>query len=714
MLGLELSPEVHALVVAWCGRPRGSPEAVRAEAEQAIAQEYRRVGRRAPRVAWCESPGRYLAAVKDPRAEARWLLRRRPLVVRWWRWRPRWLRALTAVVTALLASVVVLLACLGGWLLVTVLTYRAVMSLLDQPVGADTLLDNLVFLICLLVPLVAARRVLSAALGITLGVRRALARRVWWAVVPGLEIQAPPWHGLRGLVVALAPPTEVERREVEGHEVLTARWPDGVRHLFVDGVRVPWLPRAGEAGRQGELFGRDWAERHLTIPEPDPEIETVIDAEIETEPEDAAAAASDRASHRAAISRAVDACYAALGLEPPALLWCRTWPEYDAALRDPLARLAQAGDRDRLPAAMATAALRRQQVLARPGTAAAIAWTSLAVLVGLLVGWWFWLAYADPAFLQSATGRVVGLLGVPVALFVVMALTTRPLLAGVRAGRTRWAGWLLPLEGRVTARLSRGPRPGAPADARAVPQLSAPVAAADLFGALVRRSFPPVTVASWRWQRAVRLAAVPPEPTGSPARERGEPQRAEALLGALEATAAVPWTARRRVAVLLQPPSVVWRGWLATPDGGRRLPTASLGWPDGSWWHLVDGVRVPRPAESGEWTVAEIHAVPNSEARRVLIETMGWDRYLAQARLPVIAEVPDPANPPHRLRLYRLDDAGWDDLSLLVMANASPGPDGRVRRFAEFVPARFEDPVEAAAWQYGVSVEVYRRLQRRT
>lgn len=686
LLDGELSPEVHAVILAWSGHGTASGEVLRAEAEQAIAQEYRRVGRRAPRVAWCESPGRYLAALKDPRAQARWLLRRRPLVVRLWRWRPGWLRTLTMVVTALAGALAVLLLCLTCWLLTTFLAYRAVMALLDRPVGEDSLPDNLVFLVCLLTPLVVGWRLLRRAIDLTLRARAALQRPFWWAVVPGLEIQGFPWHGLRGVAVALAPPTQLERREVEGHEVLTARWPDGVRHLFVDGVRVPRLPQAGEAGRQGELFGRDWADRHLVARPTDPATEA-----------------------------AVDAFYDALGLPPPALLWCRTWEEYVAALRDPLDRLVRAEDRDRLPEAMASRALRWQQMVARPGTAKVIAGASLIVLVSLIVGWWLWLAYADPAFLQSAAGRAVGLFGVPAALFVVMGVTTRPWFAGVRRGRLRWARWLLPLEARVTARLRRGPAPRTPGVDRVVQQVTAPVAAADPLGALVRRSFPPATVAQWRWQRAVRLAAVPPAPAreSPPQTDQRREQRAEALLSALEATAAVPWTALRRVAVLLEQP-VIRRGWLATPDGGRRLSTASLGWADGSWWHLIDGVRVPRAAESGEWTTAEIHGVPNSEARRVLIETMGWDRYLEQARLPLIAEVPDPANPPHWLRLYRLDDAGWDDLSLLVMTNASPGPDGQVRRFAEFVPAGLDDPIEAAAWQYGVPVEVYRRLQRRT
>lgn len=363
---------------------------------------------------------------------------------------------------------------------------------------------------------------------------------------------------------------------------MSARWQDGVRHVFVDSERVPELPAPGQVGRQAELFAREWVAQHLTL--------------------------GAQAVDRHVVEQSVVRCYAELGADAPTLRW-----------------------------------------------------------------------YPDPARYARA-------------------------LDEVRSGRSPW--WVPTMDQQIRDVIRRGITPGGrPGPAEA--QLAPVVMAADPLGRFLTRSFSPVATIGWRWRHAVRrgaLAGLPDEPA----------DRADRLLTALEQNAPVPWTARRGLAVLLEPPPEVHRGELVAGDGGTRLTTHSLAWPDGSWWHLIDGVRVPRPADSGDWTVAEIHQVANSEARRVLIEVMGWERYLAEADLPLLAEAPDPANPPHTLRLFALPAAGWQDLNLLVMTNASPGLDGAVRLFAEFVPAGFDDPVAAVAWQYGVPVAVYRTLQRRT
>jgi len=93
---------------------------------------------------------------------------------------------------------------------------------------------------------------------------------------------------------------------------------------------------------------------------------------------------------------------------------------------------------------------------------------------------------------------------------------------------------------------------------------------------------------------------------------------------------------------------------------------------------------------------------------------MGWLRYISAAGLRLVASAPDPGNPPHSLELYEDPHGRLGDARVLVMTNRSPHRSGRLLRYAETVPAAIDDPVEAAAWQYGCPLEVYRQLNRRT
>ena len=93
---------------------------------------------------------------------------------------------------------------------------------------------------------------------------------------------------------------------------------------------------------------------------------------------------------------------------------------------------------------------------------------------------------------------------------------------------------------------------------------------------------------------------------------------------------------------------------------------------------------------------------------------MGWLTYISAAGLRLVASAPDPGNPPQHLELYEDPGGRLGDARVLVMTNGSPDRDGRLLQYAETVPAAIDDPVAAAAWQYGCPVEVYRQLARRT
>ncbi|QXJ20800.1 hypothetical protein AGRA3207_001575 [Actinomadura graeca] len=168
----------------------------------------------------------------------------------------------------------------------------------------------------------------------------------------------------------------------------------------------------------------------------------------------------------------------------------------------------------------------------------------------------------------------------------------------------------------------------------------------------------------------------------------------------------------RDLAIVVEPPSVMHTETL--PDGTTRPHRddgPALQWPGGEDYFFLHGTLVPKELFDGEWGLQQFSTTRNSELRRLAIERMGWETFISRTGLEPLAESDDPANPGALLRLYDIPNA---DARLLVMRNGSPDRSGAHREYAEPVPPHLDDPVEAAAWQYGCPVEVYRRLERRT
>ncbi|MEU1686854.1 DUF6745 domain-containing protein [Micromonospora sp. NPDC005707] len=140
----------------------------------------------------------------------------------------------------------------------------------------------------------------------------------------------------------------------------------------------------------------------------------------------------------------------------------------------------------------------------------------------------------------------------------------------------------------------------------------------------------------------------------------------------------------------------------------------AVGYADGTGGHAWHGIAVP------EWvvhdpTVERIARERNVEVRRCAIEHLGWDAYLAEARLRLLAEAPDPGNPGCRLQLYDLPRQVWGRPARVLLAvNGSVERDGRRRRYGLTVPDHLDDPVAAAGWSYGLTGDQYARLLRRT
>jgi hypothetical protein len=160
------------------------------------------------------------------------------------------------------------------------------------------------------------------------------------------------------------------------------------------------------------------------------------------------------------------------------------------------------------------------------------------------------------------------------------------------------------------------------------------------------------------------------------------------------------------------------RGDLHNPAG------LAVAYPDGWGFYAWHGRRVPG------WVIAApsieaITAEENVEVRRCAIESLGWDRFIAEAGLvPVTAghsknlaaaPVPDPGNPGQDLVLYDVPERLWGSrIRLLMCTNGTPERDGARRRYGLKVPAHISDPVEAAGWTAGLGKDEYARMVRRT
>ena len=107
---------------------------------------------------------------------------------------------------------------------------------------------------------------------------------------------------------------------------------------------------------------------------------------------------------------------------------------------------------------------------------------------------------------------------------------------------------------------------------------------------------------------------------------------------------------------------------------------AAVRFGDGAQVHVLHGTVVP------EWvvlnpTVQQIHAEPNVEVRRCAIERLGWDAYVEQAGLDLVATALDPGNSGSDLCLYDMPRRGWDaPPRVLLVVNGSLEPDG-LRRY---------------------------------
>ena len=452
-------------------------------------------------------------------------------------------------------------------------------------------------------------------------------------------------------------------------------------------------------------------------------------------------------AERAAVERAVVRCHVLARLPPPAVI---AWTgSVEAAQR--YADAAIAGDRTQAPApvrltrAGPLSVARRAVVVPRSGALGCAFGVGFGLFLTLFVAALpFWVLGLGPPFAALvAVGRVLRRVHLPRWVLTVLSLATAGGFLVAVFGMVAWIGsfgpgafvlpepvlrWLLPATvglvalgvAAARARAARarlrttGARPDVVTEFGArlanVPWRTItgplPILARTAEGAEpdVLRTVAP----GWRPFAVHAVSQDGPRGTGPWARlQRAHLRRRRA---SLRPALRVLWRAYPGLTVVVEPPRELHTG----PSGLDRSDGPALVWADGTAEYFLRGTRVPRSPALGDWSVEEIHAVANSEVRRVMIEMIGWEEYLRAAELELVATAPDPGNPPHRLELYELPIDVFGSVRLLVMVNGSPDRTGATRRYAEFVPDDLQDPVEAAAWQYGVDVELYRILERRT
>jgi hypothetical protein len=211
-----------------------------------------------------------------------------------------------------------------------------------------------------------------------------------------------------------------------------------------------------------------------------------------------------------------------------------------------------------------------------------------------------------------------------------------------------------------------------------------------------------VTVAGFAWRHQY----------GASGPDRGR----EALSALLSARRAFAWMPYRSLTVICEPPQE-----LHVERSGRQWRLHNSSGPAVVWGgegedreFFLHGVRIPEHLFGDDLRIQDLHYEAGDEVRRALIERMGWPAYAQRAKLRLVASAPDPGNGAAELKLYALPRSVYDSSRLLMMVNGSPDRTGRRHDYAELVPDEYDDPIEAAAWQYGCPVEVYRQLARRT
>jgi hypothetical protein len=159
-------------------------------------------------------------------------------------------------------------------------------------------------------------------------------------------------------------------------------------------------------------------------------------------------------------------------------------------------------------------------------------------------------------------------------------------------------------------------------------------------------------------------------------------------------------------------------------DNHRLHHTTELAveYPDGWGVYAIRGMRVPDFVikEPEKITAYHINREQNAEVRRVMIERMGWDRFLKEFNATKIhsddfgtlyrCEMPK-ASERRALMPWGEMRSTWDpneeDVYLVKVINSTPEPDGHVKEYILRVPPSIRRAREGVAWTFGMKEEEY-------
>ena len=142
-------------------------------------------------------------------------------------------------------------------------------------------------------------------------------------------------------------------------------------------------------------------------------------------------------------------------------------------------------------------------------------------------------------------------------------------------------------------------------------------------------------------------------------------------------------------------------------DRGRlhSATGAAIQYPDGWGLYCWHGVRVPEDVilTPELLTADRIEKEPNAEVRRVMVERMGYERYILESGATLVHSDETGA-------LYRKEFSDDEPLNVVHVLNSTPEPDGSVKRYALRVPPNITRAREAVAWTFNVPEAEYRPL----
>lgn len=125
-------------------------------------------------------------------------------------------------------------------------------------------------------------------------------------------------------------------------------------------------------------------------------------------------------------------------------------------------------------------------------------------------------------------------------------------------------------------------------------------------------------------------------------------------------------------------------------------------WRDGSALYAWHGTRVPAWVieHPGRITADHITREANAEVRRVMLERMGADRYIA-------AIGAQPVDQSDYGRLYRVEIPDDEPVVMVRLENSTPEPDGTSKEYWLRVPPTITRAREAVAWTFGMDESEY-------